>query len=115
MRLKWNHERLACHLLLLLAVAAGLPMLASAQRLPIKPYTSADGLGSSAIFHLTRDARGFLWISSRDGLIRFDGYRFITYRIGALDADPAIFRLLAARDGTYWIDVNNGPDYRFAV
>jgi ligand-binding sensor domain-containing protein/signal transduction histidine kinase len=85
----------------------------NAERLPVKIYTSADGLGSSATFNLVRDARGFIWICSRDGLVRFDGYRFITYRIGDDDADPAVFNLLPARNNVYWVNLNRGTDYRF--
>jgi ligand-binding sensor domain-containing protein/signal transduction histidine kinase len=84
-----------------------------AERLPLKTYTSADGLGSSAAFHLIRDTRGFVWLCSRDGLVRFDGYRFITYRIGDETADPAVFHLVPTRRGDYWINLNRGTDYRF--
>ena len=84
-----------------------------AERIPVKTYTSADGLGTSASFNLVRDSRGFIWICSRDGLIRFDGYRFITYRIGPDDADPAVYDLLPTRNGVYWINLNRGSDYRF--
>src|SRR6266480_585564 len=84
-----------------------------AERLPIKIYTSADGLGSSASFSLVRDSRGFIWLCSRDGLVRFDGYRFITYRIGNDDADPAVYSMLPTRKGVYWINLNTGTDYRF--
>src|SRR6266550_5906509 len=87
--------------------------LLRAERLPIKIYTSADGLGSSAAFNLARDTRGFIWLCSRDGLIRFDGYRFITYRIGNDDADPAVYSLLPTRSGVYWVNLNRGTDYRF--
>jgi len=84
-----------------------------AERLPIKIYTSADGLSTSASFYLVRDLRGFIWLCSRDGLVRFDGYRFITYRIGNDDADPAVYSLLPTRSGVYWINLNTGTDYRF--
>jgi hypothetical protein len=84
-----------------------------AERLPIKVYTSADGLNTSASFHIARDSRGFIWICSRDGLIRFDGYRFITYRIGSDDADPAVFSLLPTSKDVYWVNLNRGTDYRF--
>src|SRR6266498_3117857 len=85
----------------------------SAERLPVKIFTSADGLGTSATFNLVRDSRGFIWICSRDGLIRFDGYRFITYRIGNDNADPAVYSLLPTRSGIYWVNLNRGTDYRF--
>jgi len=84
-----------------------------AERLPIKVYTSADGLGSSASFNLVRDQRGFIWLCSRDGLVRFDGQRFITYRIGDGTADPAVFDLIPTSRNDYWVNLNRGTDYRF--
>ena len=86
-----------------------------AERLPIRIYTSADGLGSSATFNLVRDSKGFIWLCSRDGLVRFDGYRFITYKIGDEKADPAVFSMQPTRDGSYWINLNRGTDYRFVA
>src|SRR5688500_386520 len=82
--------------------------------LPLIIYTSADGLGTSASFNLVRDSRGFIWLCSRDGLVRFDGYRFTTYRIGDENADPAVFDLLPTSTGDYWINLNRGTDYRFS-
>ena len=55
-----------------------------AERLPIRIYTSADGLGSSYVTYLMRDSRGFLWVGTRDGLSRFDGLRFVTYQMPRL-------------------------------
>src|SRR5688500_2865576 len=81
--------------------------------LPLIIYTSADGLGTSASFNLVRDSRGFIWLCSRDGLVRFDGYRFTTYRVGDELADPAVFSLLPTRTGEYWINLNRGTDYKF--
>ncbi|MDX6382619.1 MAG: hypothetical protein QOK48_192 [Blastocatellia bacterium] len=75
-------------------------------------YTSADGLGSSFIDYLTRDSRGFMWFCTRDGLSRFDGARFITYRIGDKNSPPGIETLYQTRDGTYWITTTSGL-YRF--
>lgn len=101
-------------------LASGLIFLSAistsrAERLPIKIYTSADGLGSSASFNLARDARGFIWLSSRDGLVRFDGYRFTTYRVGDEFADPAVFKITPDRSGRYWVNLNRGTDYRLTV
>jgi len=99
--------------LVLLALTLAAFSTLRAERLPIKIYTSADGLGTSASFSLVRDARGFIWLCSRDGLVRFDGYRFITYRIGSDAADPAVYSMLPTRNGVYWINLNTGSDYRF--
>jgi ligand-binding sensor domain-containing protein len=85
---------------------------ARAERLPIKAYTSADGLGSSFINYLMRDSRGFLWFCTRDGLSRFDGARFVTYQVGNTNAPPSIEGITETRDGSYWITTTGGL-YRF--
>jgi signal transduction histidine kinase/ligand-binding sensor domain-containing protein len=84
---------------------------AHSERLPIKSYTSADGLGSSFVNYLMRDSRGFMWFCTRDGLSRFDGARFVTYRIGDKMAPPGIEAITETRDA-YWITTTGGL-YRF--
>ncbi|HJZ81459.1 MAG TPA: two-component regulator propeller domain-containing protein, partial [Pyrinomonadaceae bacterium] len=83
-----------------------------AARLPIRTYTSADGLGSSWVNWLTRDSRGFLWICTRDGLSRFDGAHFVTYQVGDKNAPPGIESILETRQGIYWLATTGGL-YRF--
>ncbi len=82
------------------------------QTLPVRIFTSADGLGSSFISHLMRDSRGFLWFATRDGLSRFDGARFITYQVGTKDAPPGIEHFFETSKGIYWI-VTTGGLYRY--
>lgn len=76
--------------------------------LPIKPFTSADGLGSSFINFITTDSRGFLWVCTRDGLSRFDGAKFINYQIDAPDAAPGIENLFELKNGKYLIGSTGG-------
>jgi PAS domain S-box-containing protein len=83
-----------------------------AERLPVKVFTSADGLGSSFVNQLMRDSRGFLWLATRDGLSRFDGSRFITYQVGTKDAPPGIENIYETRKGIYWITTTSGL-YRY--
>jgi ligand-binding sensor domain-containing protein len=65
------------------AVLCGLALVitsdAHAERLAIKSYTIADGLPSTFVEHIVQDSHGFLRLLTRDGLSRFDGYRFVTY------------------------------------
>jgi hypothetical protein len=44
-------------LLFFLAVSAG----AHPERLPIKAYTTADGLPHNTVMRIVRDSHGFLW------------------------------------------------------
>ena len=42
--------------------------------------TKKEGLASNSIFQTVRDANGFLWIATQNGLQRYDGNRFLTFR-----------------------------------
>ncbi|MCW3128073.1 MAG: putative signal transduction histidine kinase [Bacteroidetes bacterium] len=42
-------------------------------------YTVKDGLPSSTVYAATQDKRGFMWIGTEAGLVRFDGVNFKTY------------------------------------
>lgn len=96
-------------LLLLLALTSG----ADAERLPIKSYTTADGLVNNRIGRIVCDSHGFLWFCTSNGVSRFDGSRFKSY--GVDDGLPigATYDLLETRNGTYWIATNGGGVARF--
>lgn len=98
---------LLCLCWVLFATCAG-----RAERLPVRVYTTADGLSSSAVNWVTHDSRGFLWFGTRDGLSRFDGQKFTTYRIGR-DASPSITQIIERRRGDYMAVTQTGGLYRF--
>src|SRR5262249_11030440 len=84
-----------------------------AERLPIKTYTTTDGLESSFIQHILQDSRGFMWFSTRNGLSRFDGRQFITYNTAHGLPHSTINFLLESRSGVYWVATNGGGVCRF--
>ena len=92
-------------LAILLSVAAA---VVRAERLPIITYGPADGLAGTVVQHVTRDSRGFMWLSTRDGLSRFDGERFVTYGVEHGLPNPTINFLLETRGGDYWVATNGG-------
>ena len=51
----------------------------NARRLPIRTYTTADGLARDRVECALQDRTGFMWICTAEGLSRFDGYRFTNY------------------------------------
>jgi ligand-binding sensor domain-containing protein/signal transduction histidine kinase len=89
------------------------PLIAHAEQLPLRTYTAADGLGSSYVSHIMRDSRGFMWFSTRNGLSRFDGYRFFTYNTEHGLPSPTINYMIETRGGVYWIATNGGGVCRF--
>jgi signal transduction histidine kinase/ligand-binding sensor domain-containing protein len=56
-----------------------LPSRLQAGHLPIKSYTTFDGLPNDGVNKIVRDSRGFLWFCTGDGLSRFDGFEFKNY------------------------------------
>ena len=70
-----------CRLWALTGLLLGMATAVRAERLPVKTYGLADGLPSTFVDHIVSDSRGLLWFSTRDGLARFDGSRFVTYGI----------------------------------
>ena len=94
------------------SMAAALILLASplllAQRLPITSFSAADGLPGGGVSRIIRDAHGFMWFGSTEGLARFDGHAFV--RFGAELGLPSlvVYDLLQTRDGCYWFATSQG-------
>src|SRR5262249_24844367 len=99
----FNSFRLAW---LVVALAVSIPI--RAERLPIKTYTTADGLTHNRISKVIRDSRGFLWFCTGDGLSRFDGYTFTNYGTDQGLPNRAVTDFLETRKGEYWIATSAG-------
>ena len=59
-------------------------------------YTTKDGLIQKTISYILQDRKGFIWVSTWDGINRFDGYTFKNYK---------------ARPGDLIGFINNRVDY----
>lgn len=101
-----NQKRWLSITFLLLMVL--LPRLARAERLPLKPYTVADGLAHNEINKIVRDSRGFLWFCTADGLSRFDGYTFANFGTDQGLPHANVTDLLETHSGEYWVATNGG-------
>src|SRR5215471_20791727 len=91
-----------------LALAFALSNIVLAERLPIRVYTTADGLPRDQINRIVRDSHGFLWFCTAEGLSRFDGYRFTTYTTAHGLPSRDVLDLLETRDGVYWVATGDG-------
>jgi len=79
-----------------------------AERLPIRAYTTADGLAHETVNRIVPDSRGFLWFCTADGLSRFDGYAFTNFRSEEGLPPGAANDLLETRAGEYWVATDGG-------
>ncbi len=62
-----------------LLLLPGIPVPAQSAH-PLTTYTTDQGLSLNSVNDLLFDRLGFLWVTTADGLQRFDGYRFQTFR-----------------------------------
>ena len=81
----------------------------SAEQLPVRHYTTADGLAGNRIHCILRDSHGFLWFCTSEGLSRFDGYQFTNLTDAQGLPRNNVFDMLETREGTYWVGTSAGP------
>src|ERR1044072_591363 len=79
-----------------------------AEQLPIRTYTTADGLARDRVYKIVSDPRGYLWFCTYDGLSRFDGYEFVNYSVAHGLPHRQVFDLLITRNGDYWVAPSAG-------
>jgi signal transduction histidine kinase/ligand-binding sensor domain-containing protein len=82
--------------------------ISRAELLPVKTYTTENGLAHDRIRRIVKDSRGFLWICTAEGLSRFDGYGFVTYNKRHGLPGNGVNDLLETQQGAYWIATDGG-------
>jgi len=80
-----------------------LPLCLIAEVLPIRSYSTADGLAADRIESIAVDSRGFVWFCTPEGLSRFDGYRFKNFGVAEGLPDRSVNALLETRSGAYLV------------
>jgi PAS domain S-box-containing protein len=89
------------------------PVVAIAEQLAIKTYTTENGLAHNRVKRILKDSHGFLWFCTADGLSRFDGYQFTNYRVEDGLPGPSVNDILETSDGVYWVATNGEGVARF--
>src|SRR5438128_1993252 len=82
--------------------------IADSERLPVKTYTTADGLAHNVINKIVSDSRGFLWFCTEEGLSRFDGYSFTNFGMEQGLPHASVNDVLETRGGGYWVATGGG-------
>jgi ligand-binding sensor domain-containing protein len=72
-------------------------------QLPLRHYTTADGLANNAVYSIAADTRGFLWFATAEGLSRFDGYGFSNQTESTGLPHRTVNQVLIGRHGNYWL------------
>jgi PAS domain S-box-containing protein len=76
--------------------------------------STEQGLSQSRVDHMLQDRRGFIWIGTYNGLNRYDGYSFKTYKPDPNNPNSLggslVLPLFEDRSGILWIGVDTGLD-----
>lgn len=78
----------------------------------VRQYDESRGLSSRYVRFMIQDRQGFMWFGTPDGLNRYDGHTFVTFRKNPLDTNSLagnyINRLAEDRQGNIWIGYYTG-------
>lgn len=98
-------------LLWLICIPSG-PLRAEDTNLLFHHYQVEDGLSNNMVTGCVQDKDGYIWIGTRDGLNRFDGYTFKVFRHDAESANSLgsnwISSLACDSVGNLWVGTLSG-------
>src|SRR5579859_3969314 len=99
-------------LIFVVLISAPLFSFSQNQSLKFEHFGTREGLSQINVNCIIQDSRGFMWIGTRNGLNRYDGYKFITYRYDSKNpnsvSDNMIIDLAEDGKGNIWIATQNG-------
>uniref|UniRef100_A0A832G8I5 histidine kinase n=1 Tax=Ignavibacterium album TaxID=591197 RepID=A0A832G8I5_9BACT len=97
--------------LLLITLLSGFG-IAQPYKLRFDHLTTNDGLSNNNVSHILQDKKGFLWISTKNGLNRYDGrnFKYFNYIPGEVNSlsDNEINFVLEDSKGNFWIATQDG-------
>ncbi|MBS1912823.1 MAG: histidine kinase [Bacteroidetes bacterium] len=93
--------------ILLLALVLLSPALRAEEYPKMERITTEQGLSQNMVFAIHQDREGFLWLGTRDGLNRYDGYGFMVFRHDPLDPESlpwtSVMCITEDSDGNIWL------------
>ncbi len=85
-----------------------------AEQLVIRMFSSLDGLANnSRLADILQDSRGFIWITTQDGVSRFDGQQFQNFSVQDGLGYPLVNKICETHNGDIWVGTNGGGVARY--
>jgi len=82
---------------------------------PVFQFHALDkrhGLASSVVYDIAEDSDGFVWFATEDGLQKYDGFEFVSYRHSRKNdnslSNNIVRSLLVDDEGRLWVGTDNG-------
>ena len=113
-----GYMKFACKILFLSLVSIVSAFALAAQpKCKLDFYSTADGLSHQRITSILKDREGFMWFGSWDGINRFDGQKFISFKSSPGDSsllgNDRIDQIVEDQLGHLWLRAYDGQVYRF--
>jgi PAS domain S-box-containing protein len=107
----------ARYIFIVLLQVIGFFALAQKQNLRFEHLGIDQGLSQSNVICVLQDSRGFMWFGTRDGLNKYDGYKFTVYKNNADDKNSISNNYVQAvkegKNGCLWIATRGGGLNRY--
>lgn len=102
-----RHQSFLVRKLLLLPVLL-CSLLLRAQNPYCINYSINDGLPSANVYSVTQDEKGFIWLTTDAGIVRFDSHTFLHYNTDNGLSDNEVFQMKKDHKGRTWLLTLNG-------
>lgn len=90
----------------------------------LQRFTDENGLPQNSVKSIARDKHGFTWLTTEDGLVRFDGSRFVRFGQKEINISSSRFRnfyrgpgngLFCFNEKNEYVQISNGFPFRDTV
>lgn len=101
-------------LLIVVLLLTGLTAVKAATSWYFRTVDVKDGLADNFVRDIATDNEGYVWLSTINGVSRYDGYRFLNFQpqhYGGRTGDVAMVRQTA--DGTLWMRCTSGELFTY--
>src|ERR1051326_2792772 len=99
----WNHKFIFSFLVLQVLIQK-----LSAQEIFFTKYSTNEGLVNNVVRKIFQDSKGFLWISTWEGLSKYDGNHFTSFTESNGLSHNMVNDLVETDDGSLYVAMNNG-------
>ncbi|MEO6548960.1 MAG: two-component regulator propeller domain-containing protein [Ferruginibacter sp.] len=113
--MKWNIPKR--YILIVWLLANSFFGVSQTQHVQFEHIGTAMGLSQSNVISIFQDSHGFMWFGTRDGLNKYDGYKFTVYKYDAANENSlshnTIQSIAEDIDGNLWLGTWGGGLNKF--
>ncbi|AOW10375.1 sensor histidine kinase [Flavobacterium gilvum] len=97
----------------------GIPEIGKAQQqqMYFEKYDVKSGLPESFVRDIVEDPKGYIWMATQNGLVRYDGYRYKVYQLGSkkrnLDPSTNVSDLYKDRNNDVWVSTYSNGLFKY--